>query len=310
MEKLQDTLDSLTEEIKQIRVENEQLNLKVLNVEAGLKESKESKDKNDDNANLAARSFDNLNLDGRPSNPLDYQQGRSQVHDVHLPGLVSDPFIEVQSEFTALKDTLTRVKLDSDLKVPDSRVGVRPQFSHQCSVIQRCAKYAETSVKIISLLQDRAVYDLQTSTLTPTPRPVTQQDLRDLAVVGVAQLRFLQEEFASIVVESQYNHDAAQTFRSLQRNVSVFPPSVIDKVETAVNLSALKPPRADRGRGGFRGGYYRGNYQNQRGSRGGYRGGRGRGFTPPYYNSGYNPYAQYAYNTVPETNPGNTDQSA
>lgn len=177
--------------------------------------------------------------------------------------------IDIQSEFTAIKDTLCRVKLPADLKVPDSRVGIRAQFSHQASVIQKCGKFSETMLKILSLLDE-------------SQQTITSADLHDLRTVAVAQTRYLQEEFASTVVESKYGGETAQTFRSLQRNISIFPPSVIDRVETAVNLSNLSMQR----------GRPRGRYQgfNQRVPYGMRSRGRGRG---------YSPYTQYAQN-MPE----------
>ena len=205
--------------------------------------------------------------------------------------------LDIQGEFTAIKDTLVKVKLPSDYKIPDSKTGVKAQFSHHATVVQRCAKYAETGLKIVQLLENSS-------------QPITKADLHDLTVVHTAQIRYLQEEFASIVVESKYGHDTATTFRSLQRNVSVFPQAVIDNVQTAVQLQSLPASsRGDsyRGRGGGYSRYGSGpSYNFSRPFNRG-RSFRGRG-RPNYYNnynSGFDPYGQsspyspYMYNNIP-----------
>ena len=85
------------------------------------------------------------------------------------------------------------------------------------------------------------------------------------------------------MVESKYGSEPANTFRSLQRNTSVFPPNVIDKVETAIGLCNLQPRQRgtvfNRGRG------WRGRWN---------AGHRGRG--------GYisDPYGQYRNASIPD----------
>ena len=132
----------------------------------------------------------------------------------------------VQSEFVVKKDAMSRVKMSSDLKVAAIHTGIRAQYSHYASVIKKCGNYADTSLKIMSLLCD-------------SDRPINQSDIADAIVNQTTQIRYLPKEYTGVVVDSKYGTDAGSTFRSLQRNSMVFPPSVIDRVETAVNLSNL-----------------------------------------------------------------------
>ena len=74
------------------------------------------------------------------------------------------------------------------------------------------------------------------SLLGDSDRPMNQGDIADLIVIQSAQIRYLQE-YIRVVVDSKYGAGAGSTFHSLQRNTIVFPPSVIDKVVTAVNVS-------------------------------------------------------------------------
>ena len=106
--------------------------------------------------------------------------------------------LNLQGDFQTIKDTLARVRLPASLKVPVSKAGIRSQYSHQCSVIQKCGKYAETTFKLISLLD-------------PDNKEITNSDVQDIYTIQAAQ-----EEFASLVVESKYGSEPANKLRSLQ----------------------------------------------------------------------------------------------
>ena len=142
--------------------------------------------------------------------------------------------------------------------------------------MQKCARYAETSLKILSVLKN-------------SEQSPNGTDIDDLITVSTAQIRYLQEEYAGIIIDSKYGHDTAQTFRALQRNTSIFPQSVLDRVETAVNLTSLNRDRDRRGGRGNRG-------------RGWYFSGRGYSRNNQYRGTGrgYNPYQQYTYGAPEE----------
>jgi hypothetical protein len=57
-----------------------------------------------------------------------YHQENSD-NDKHDKSVSSVP-VDIQSEYASIKDTLTRVKLVSDLKVPESRTGIKSGYSY------------------------------------------------------------------------------------------------------------------------------------------------------------------------------------
>jgi hypothetical protein len=283
MEEIQRSLQDLLIKVTYISDEQQVLNTKIKDIELSKQLDKGIVE------NLQKQQ--QLQGDSQSQDPrLGVTDSLSQLTGASAGGVASGlQNLDIQSEFVAIKDTLVKVKLPGDYKVPDTKTGIKAQFSHQATVIQRCAKYAETATKIVQLLG-------------ASDNPVTKEDLHDLDIVNIAQIKFLQEEFASIIVESKYGQDTAQTFRSLQRNLSVLPPEVIEKVEMAINLS-VPANRSDNYRGR---GYndYRYNFRPRGRGRGGFRGGRGRSnYNNSYgnnFNSGYDPYSQYSYNTIPD----------
>ena len=95
----------------------------------------------------------------------------------------------------------------------------------------------------------------------------------------LANIKYLQDEYAALLVKGKFDNNTAQFFRSLQKNNSGFTADNIQNVKIAAELSgyAQKPSQShQQSYKGNRGSYfdtsYRGGYQ------GGYRGGyRGRG---------------------------------
>ncbi len=171
-------------------------------------------------------------------------------------------FVNVQQEFAAIRDSLSRVRLPSDLKVNDTSVGVQRSDQQRLKVVSRCSRYTETLIKLISSLQADTV---------------TAGDLQDLLTVCVAEVRFLQEEHAMMLVGNNFGDGVEKLYRSLRSNTT---PEALETLQAAVLLGGHS--NAGRARGQQRGGYYPGN--NGRWNRGGYGRGamnQGRGRVPP-----------------------------
>ena len=96
-----------------------------------------------------------------------------------------------------------------------------------------------------------------------------------------AEIKYLQDEYASLIAENKYGADTASLFRDLQNNSSVFTEDKVATLKSAIELQGAAS-NAQRGQSnnrsghqgsyqGHRGGYrpYRRNYHNQ-GNRGGY----------------------------------------
>ena len=67
---------------------------------------------------------------------------------------------------------------------------------------------------------------------------VSDQILLDLWNVQVVQIRYLQEEYSSVLVQGQFNPEVARLFRTLQKNTSGFTPRALDILEKATTISA------------------------------------------------------------------------
>ena len=57
---------------------------------------------------------------------------------------------DLQGDFQALKETVTRVKLPAELRLNESRQGLRRNDQNVFNVLVKCARYAETSVKLLT----------------------------------------------------------------------------------------------------------------------------------------------------------------
>lgn len=165
---------------------------------------------------------------------------------------VPAPSTSIQQDFQVIKDAVQRVKLPQDLKVEDSRQGIQRKDQGRFNVGQKCARFAETSVKLLS---------------TVDAESITDQDLKDLCTIQIAQIRYLQEEHSMCLVNNNFGEGVEKIYRNFRRNTGAFPPDAIEALQAAVTLNAAQAPAPTRG-SGFRG--YRGS--------GGYRGGTGRGY--------------------------------
>ena len=162
----------------------------------------------------------------------------------------------VQANYNIIKDSLAQVKLDTSVKLHDTKAGIRRNDQPLVNVISKSARYAETTLKLLSLQRIDTV---------------TEDTLNDLFTISYAQLKYLQEEYASLLVQGQFGANTARVFRSLQRNTSAFPEESLEQLRTAVTLT---PPNTQQqswssNRGGYNSRFYN-NRGGPRGRRGNY----------------------------------------
>ena len=136
---------------------------------------------------------------------------------------------DIQGEFAAIRDSLQRVKLPSDIRLNDSnKQGVRRQDHPTANILIKCARYIETLFKILSqcsIESSQAPQDLKES-------------LDTLFTVCLANIRYIQEEYASIIVQGTFDHVTTKMFKSLQKNNSVFSPQQVEILQNAASISA------------------------------------------------------------------------
>ncbi len=140
---------------------------------------------------------------------------------------------DLQGEFQAIKDTLQRIKLPSDLKLNDSRRGVkatdRPMFNQIC----KSARYVETALKLLGSI------DRQSDTF--------DVDLQNLFLVVKAHIKSLQDEHAAVIVQGQFDQTTSRFFRSLQSNSSVFTPTALEQLRNAAAITAASQTHSQQG---------------------------------------------------------------
>ena len=196
---------------------------------------------------------------------------------------------ELQEQFNSIKSSLDKVILPPSYKLHDSRSGVKREDQPALNIVSKCGRYVETCLKFLGTVD--------------TDKPV---DLEPLTTVLLANIKYLQDEYAALLVKGKFDNNTAQLFRSLQKNNSGFTAESIQNVKIAAELSsfAQKPshPQQSRNFGnrgsyfdtGSRGGYYRGGYRGH----GGY---RGRGY------DNFNALRGERFRTPPNENRNNDD---
>jgi hypothetical protein len=185
-----------------------------------------------------------------PSSVLDSSEGStSSVND-----------FSVQEEFQSIKDSLQKVKLPSDQKLNDSRIGINRADQPLYNVVAKCARYIETAIKWVGVQE---------------PGQISNDDLMCLHTILLANLRYLQGEYQAVLVQSQFDKDTSRFFRSLQKDNNNFSDGALRNLQTAVAVTNLRGSGYNRsswrgssyrGRGNssYRGGPYRSSWRNDR----------------------------------------------
>lgn len=194
---------------------------------------------------------------------------------------IVDSAANLQREFKTLQDSLSRVRLPEELKLVDSKQGIKGKDQPMLHVISQSARYTETALKIIA---------------------TQPEDVASLYVVLSAHMNFLHGEYAGLLVGNTFDQDTAKVFKCLEKNTFAFKGSALTNLRNAAEITAVRsqvqaqqsPP----------------NYTWQ-----GYRG-RGRGFQSGnrgfgrQQNPGGDRYRQFNrganFNQIPRSSGGNT----
>jgi hypothetical protein len=190
------------------------------------------------------------------------------------------PAEQLQEEFVSIKESVSSIRLPPYLKVSDSRQGLKRENQAAYNTVIKCAKYAETSLKILSQL------------------PENDRVVRDLVVIQSAQIRYLTEELAALLVSGQFDDSTSKIYRTLQRHNSAFSDDQsLGILRSAVELSAAAARMDHPSTRGFSRNSWRGNSYRNNSFRGGhyrgnsYRGGRGQ----PNFNSWNNQQSDFNF---------------
>ena len=133
---------------------------------------------------------------------------------------------DFQREFEIIKDSVIKVKLPNELKLLESKSGIkRPDQSH-LDTLTKCARFTETALKLLASLDEQY--------LTRIP------ELSKLYTVFAAQMNYLQSEYASLVVKGQFDSETANLFKSLEKNNNQLKGETLDNVRADAEISAAK----------------------------------------------------------------------
>jgi hypothetical protein len=108
------------------------------------------------------------------------------------------------------------------------------------NILAKVARYTEALLRKLSVLA--------VDTITPA-------DLHELFIIALAEIRFLQDEYAVLQVQSQFDKDTTKLFRSFRSNTSGLSEEAIEDLRKAAAITAHKPAptSSDRPRGRGRG---------------------------------------------------------
>ena len=131
----------------------------------------------------------------------------------HSPELLPKDFttVECQEDYQAIKDSVQWMKPPANLKLNESKQGIHRDDQQTLSVIARTAGYTETALKLVSSYDEN------------NPRKEdTEQILTNIIKVQQVQMHYLQDEYASLIVQGRVDKATSQTFRfrTLQKNTN------------------------------------------------------------------------------------------
>ena len=130
---------------------------------------------------------------------------------------------DIEGEFMTVKDSVQKICLPPDLKLNESRQGIKREDQPTLNLITKSARYIETALKILG--EGVAIKS-----------PLTNDQLDQIFICQVAHLHYLQDEYATLVVKSRFDPTTSQFFRSLQRHTSGLNPAVLKNLQVAASI--------------------------------------------------------------------------
>lgn len=222
-------------------------------------------------ATHAAPEVANVEQATAPINTHQREPGAQQPARSRLDQLAS---VDIQADFDTIKESLQRVRLDNGCRLNESKTGIGRSEQPLLTVVSKSARYIETSIKYLSIISG--------------PEQVTEDNLEELFRIQLAHLRYLQDEYSGLLVQSQFDQRTAKLFKSMQRNTAGLSGQALETLRSAAAISAAAGPaqqqhdQAGRGRGRFQRGGGPPRFRSDWGGAGGQRD-WGRGNRDPFH---------------------------
>ncbi|KAH3862025.1 hypothetical protein DPMN_024981 [Dreissena polymorpha] len=122
---------------------------------------------------------------------------------LYTPGAARLGQSDLQGDFQALRDTLSKVKLPAEVRLNDCMQGIKRADQPLMNVLSKCNRYCETGIQLLCSLEAGTELD--------------QNTLDDLFLIQHALIKFLHEEFAALLVGGPFDSSTAKIIRSLQK---------------------------------------------------------------------------------------------
>ena len=185
----------------------------------------------------------------------------------------------VQDEYQSIKDKVSSVKIPQELRVGTSKTGIKREDQNTANIIANCAKYVETTLKLLWNLDEEA----------------SQDELLEIFNVQKAQIDYLRQEHSSLVVAGQFGAKTSQLFKNLSRGTTNLDDKQLDTLLKAVQITSNEHGARQQPRESYRGRYNGGSSSFNYSGGYGYGGGRGRA-TSFNYNRNNNSANNYSWN--------------
>jgi hypothetical protein len=193
------------------------------------------------------------------------EHGTEVRHHSPLPAdsPAQEPSVDVQGEFHSIKDSLQQLKLPASLRLNADRLNIRREDFPILTVLQKAAKYSETTIKLIDAL------------LAKNEDPSLADMMQNILTTQTACIQYLQDEYSALVVHGTVDKDTAKIFRALQKNTSGLSAANLVHLQHATAITAARGVAHNQSTS-FRGrGYGARGFQNSRFGRRGFPRSRG-----------------------------------
>ena len=115
--------------------------------------------------------------------------------------------LDIQGNYLEIKKQLASERLPPELSLHESRQGINRDQQPLFNVIVQNARYVETALKKLSKITDSTT---------------CESDLEDLFGILLAQIRYLQDEYAVLIVNSTSDKETAKLFRQFRKILQVY----------------------------------------------------------------------------------------
>ena len=148
---------------------------------------------------------------------------------------------DVQGQFQAIKESLSSLRLAPDLRLNETRTGIQRNDQPVFNNLVKSARYVETTLKLVGSICENNI---------------TQADVTALYHIQLAHMRYLQDEFASLIVQGSFDKETIRLFKCFQKNTSGLSPAAISNLRKAAEISGARTigqNNFNTQNGGFRG---------------------------------------------------------